>query len=503
MPTATHTEPPRTGPAPATSARGRGYARSLRPIPAEHGFVPLRVEGSIPRGLDGTMYRNGPGLFGLGGHRYAHWFDGDGLVTALRLRGGEAEGAARVVESAGLREERARGRSIFAGYGTKAPGGFHPWRALRFLREGGKNPANTAMLAWRERLFALCEVGRPTELDPDTLETLGETDLGGAVSRPFSAHPHRIHRTGAIYNVGTRIGRPTELEITVLRPDGTAARVASLPLAFPTMIHDFALTERHLVVFVAPLTIRLLSVLLSRTSFADGLGWEPARGTEVIVVPLDAPASPVRFTVEPFWMWHTANAFERGTGAGAEIVVDLVRHADFPATARWLAGVPSAAPGEAADGFLGRAVIDLGRRTLRHERRRERTGEFPRVAPSVDAARHGTVYLLEHSSRDAGRAGPPDTIVRVDVETGEADEHRFATDAWPSEAVFVPRAGALGETEGWLVSLVYDAELDRSAWWIFDAAHLGEGPIAKALLDHHVPIGFHGTWRPDAQRPPG
>lgn len=480
-----------------TEARDGRYTRSFRPV-TEHGFVPLEVDGKIPRGFEGTMFRNGPGLFAHGEHRYQHWFDGDGLVTALRVRDGKAEGAARIVESSGLREERARGHAYFAAYGTKAPGGFSLWRAIRFLRQGGKNPANTSMLAWRDRVFALCEAGLPNEIDADTLGTLGETDLGGSVSGPFSAHPHRIAKNGNLYNVGTRLGRRNELAVTVLRPDGTSAHVTSIPLAHPTMIHDFALTERHLVIFAAPLHIAVFRVLFGRASFAEAHQWRPTDGTEVIVVPLDAPGSLVRFRTDPFWAWHVANAFERGTGSATELVVDVVRYQSYETTARWLAGVPRGAPGGDPDGYLSRIVIDPRRRMLTTERRRDRTGEFPRVAPSVDATKYGTLYLLEHSSAEAGRAGPPDTIVRLEVETGASDEHVFSAHEWPSEAVFVPRPGSHAETDGWLVSLVYDAQKDSSTWWIFDAAHVNEGPVARVALGHHVPLGFHGAWRPRA-----
>lgn len=472
-------------------ARSAGYVRSFRAVP-EHGFTPMRVEGKLPRALDGTMYRNGPGLFAHGEHRYRHWFDGDGLVAAVRFADGRAEGASKLLETPGLLEERAKGRAVHAAYGTKAPGGFSLLRMLRFLRQGGKNPANTSVLAWRDRVFALCEAGVPNEIDPDTLASLGEVDLGGAVTRAFSAHPHRIASNGTIYNVGAVFGRRNGLEVTVLRPDGTAGRLGLIPLAYPTMVHDFALTERHLVIFVAPLEIALFRVLFGRESFAEAHRWDEARGTEVIVVPLDAPDSVTRFSTGAFWAWHTANAFERGR----ELVVDLVRYADYPSTARWLAGVPEGRPGGDPDGRLHRLVIDPRRRTLRSERLRARTGEFPRVAPSVDAASYRTAYLLEHSTPAAARVGPPDTVVRVDVETGESDEHCFGPAEWPSEAVFVPRPGRSGETDGWLVSLVYDAQKDQSAWVVLDAAHVNDGPIARVWLGHHVPLGFHGAWRP-------
>ena len=58
----------------------------------EHGFEPLVVEGTLPAGLRGTLYRNGPGKFGQFGTRYKHPFEGDGAATAVRIEGGKATG---------------------------------------------------------------------------------------------------------------------------------------------------------------------------------------------------------------------------------------------------------------------------------------------------------------------------------------------------------------------------------------------------------------------------
>jgi carotenoid cleavage dioxygenase len=30
---------------------------------------------------------------------------------------------------------------------------------------------------------------------------------------------------------------------------------------------------------------------------------------------------------------------------------------------------------------------------------------------------------------------------------------------------------------------------------MLDAQNLAQGPLAKAMLDHRVPYGFHGNWR--------
>jgi all-trans-8'-apo-beta-carotenal 15,15'-oxygenase len=123
-------------PAPASApARPRASGRATNPpfrstgeelvrrlwtedLPHEHGFEPLDVEGALPAELRGTLYRNGPGLFGQHGRRYSHPFEGDGAVTAVRFEGGRVKGASKVTPTAGLLEERAAGRML---YGFSAP----------------------------------------------------------------------------------------------------------------------------------------------------------------------------------------------------------------------------------------------------------------------------------------------------------------------------------------------------------------------------------------------
>lgn len=469
------------------------WTRAMQNVPREHGFEALEVEGTLPDALRGTCYRNGPGLVELLGRRYGHWFDGDGLISAVRFEGGEARGAARLCQTAGLREERAKGRPYFGAFGTTPPGFFDPRRVIRAARGTSKNPANTAVMSWADRLFALCEIGRPFELDPETLDSIGETDLDGVIPRAFSAHPHGVAARGALYNIGTRIGRPNALDLFVMRDDGTAGRLTTLPLEAPTMVHDFAVTERHAVIFVAPLRLQLLPTLLGRRAFVDSLVWDHARGTEVILVPLDAPASARRFRVPAFWAWHFGNAFERD----GQIVVDLVRYRDFPTSAAWLAGIARREMQvDGADGILGRAVIDPKRESLEFTPLRSRTGEFPRVAPEREARSARVVYWTEHSNPDVGRSGPPDTVVRVDVERGDADAFTFPEGQYPSEAVFAPRPGSEREDDGWLIASVYDARRHRTSWAVLDAARPSRGPIATAHMRQHVPLTFHGVWKP-------
>ncbi|MDB4965459.1 MAG: hypothetical protein JWN44_1148, partial [Myxococcales bacterium] len=448
-------------------------------------FERLSIEGQLPAELRGTLYRNGPSLFSTFGRRYGHWFDGDGAVSAVRFDGdGTAAGAVRLVDGVGRAEERRRGRAHYGNYGTRAPS---VWRGLVAGLTGDlKNNANTSVMVWQGRLYALLEAGRPTELSVEDLTTLGERDLDGAVLKTFSAHPHYVPARRCAYNFGVRYGRHTELDLYALPDEGPARRLTTLELAGATMIHDFIATERHLVFFAPPLRLRLFRMLLGLGSYSENLRWDPAEGTEVLVVPIDAPDQVRRFTVPAFYQWHFAAAFERGE----ELVVDYVRYEDF-ASNRWLGEVLDGPTRSVIGGTLHRAIVDPARGTLVDQPLAAVHCEFPRVARTSAASRY--VYVAAHSS-EAAAHGMFDQLARIDVERGGVESLALGDGQYPSEPLFVRRPDGRAENDGWLLTLVYDAASDRSGVAVLDARELTRGPLACAWFDHHIPFTFHGNF---------
>ena len=142
----------------------------LRSLARPHGFDALRVEGRLPETLRGTLYRAGPGLFERFGQRLTHAFETDGAITAVRLDGRGAQGAARIVESAGYRTEEAAGRFLY----NSAASWLDRMRAMR--SGSSKSTGNTSTFLWQDRLYALMEGGLPPEMDLATLDTLEATD---------------------------------------------------------------------------------------------------------------------------------------------------------------------------------------------------------------------------------------------------------------------------------------------------------------------------------------
>lgn len=467
--------PPPSPPA-APIARAELARRMFtRSITREHGFAPLRVDGQLPPALRGTLLRNGPGLFGQFGQAYAHSFEGDGLITGVRLDAAGAHGVCRLTATAGLAAERAAGAVLF---GTALP-----WRKRlgNVLRGRAKNTANTNVVAWQGRILALMEAARPTELrltDAD-VETVGETDLGGVIGGALSAHPHRVAARATTYNFGVSYGRRTTLTAYAFPDAGPARRLGEVALGFAPMLHDFIATERHLVWFLAPAAVHVPRMLLGLGDFAQLFRWRPELGTEVIVMPIDAPGDVARFTVDAFYQWHFANAFDRD----GEVVVDYVRYPNFDSFGALAAGGD---PHGLEDGRLHRAVIDVGARRLRSEPLLDVGVEFPRVHPAREGQAHGVTWMA-----DAALGG----VVALGAD-GRVERYRFGDHEVASEPVFAPAPDATDERAGWILTLVYDGRADASYLAVLDAARLEAGPVARAWFDHPVPITFHGSWLP-------
>jgi all-trans-8'-apo-beta-carotenal 15,15'-oxygenase len=463
------------------------WMSSLRDLSSEHGFEPLRVEGALPTELSGTLYRTGPSLFSSFGKPYGHLFDGDGAVSAVRFANGRALGAVKLVQTEGLVKERRAGRQLYgAGYGTMAPGLNRFWPPA--VRSRLKNPANTAILLWGERVFALYEGGLPTEIAPSDLATLGEQDLGIVVEN-FSAHPHAVPSRRAIYNFGLRYGRKTILDIYELNDSGGGRKLAEVPLAQTTLIHDFVATEKHLVFFAPPVRFNTLSLLFGLDTLDGAMRWRPELGTDVIVVPIDDPERVVRFTVDAFFQWHHLNAYERGN----EIVVDVVRYPDFGSN-HWFGALIEPHPMRCVAGELWRITLDPGARRGKSEPRWSHPCEFPRVAPGVETKRHTIGWLAAYATSTGNFMDRlPNAVAKVEVETGRESVWQGGSGV-VSEPIFVPRPGNGAEDDGWVLALVYDPASDTSNVTVLDARDLSAGPLARAWFDHHVPPTFHGAF---------
>ena len=86
-------------------------------------------------------------------------------------------------------------------------------------------------------------------------------------------------------------------------------------------------------------------------------------------------------------------------------------------------------------------------------------------------------------------------IVKYDRTTGARRIHQVGDARMPSEAVFVPAAGATREDDGYLLTVTSDLKQDASQLLVLDASGLDR--IATVHLPQRVSAGLHGSWIPD------
>jgi len=449
--------------------------------PAEVDALITDVEGQVPAGLVGALYRVGPGKLDLADHL----FDGDGMVSAVHFGpAGEIRFRNRFVRTDKYLAELHATRPKVAGFGTRAAGGVLG-NALR--RPTTKNnAANTALLPLNGRLLALWEAGHPWQLDPDSLETIGEMDFNGALEArlPFSAHPHRDPATGEVFNFGMVYGPRNSVATYRIDAQGRLHHVAETRVPAPVLNHDFIITDRWLVFCLGPARVHLLPLLSGLASFGDSIHFHRDQATTVVLVPRDG-GSATYIDAEPWFQYHFAGAFDDGD----DIVVDLVRYPDYEsinAPLKDFRHITAYQPEER----LWRYRISPTRRSVEGHEVAPLSIEFPQVDPRRATGGYRVVY-----GACGSQGGALSGIARIDVSTGETDLHDFGDGHLASEPLFVPRPHSDAEDDGWLLALVYNPGRRAGDAVVLDARAPSAGPLCTAHLPVNTAVTFHGAWR--------
>jgi carotenoid cleavage dioxygenase len=419
----------------------------------------------------------------MGGLRYRHWFDGDGMVQAFRIGGGRISHLGRMVETPKYQAERAAAKRLAAAYGTPVPGARPP------AAPDELNVANTSVLPIGGELLALWEGGSAFRLDPETLETRGpktwRADLKGM---PFSAHP-RVEPDGRVWNIGisTMSGH---LAIYRISAAGELETAAVIDAGRRTMAHDFMVTERHLVVPLPPLGWDGARAG-GAGSFAGGFRWQPEVGTRVLVID-KADLTRVSVRELPAGMFfHFGNAWEEADGTIRFDVCWAERDDFFEGAAVRVMRGEGPATGERP---TYNTLVTLPPSGAGRLERFPEAAEFPRVDPRFVGRRQRFVVVAASD----GKANHPwlNSVLLRDFDSGRTWQYSYGPDVIAEEHVFVPRPGGSQELDGWLVGTALDVARQAHTLSIFEARRVGDGPVARARLDYPLPLGFHGQFAP-------
>ncbi|WP_296896760.1 carotenoid oxygenase family protein [Thiohalocapsa sp.] len=475
----------------------RVLAQATTTVTDEYTDVSLPVTGTLPQALDGLLFRNGPGRFERGGRRYRHPFDGDGHITKLDIQGGAVRYSNRFVRTREYLEEERAGRMLHRAFGTNLPGGlFGNFFQMRF-----KNAANTSVRWHAGRLLALWEGGPPHRLDPHTLATLGAEDFGGRLENPFgglsrrlapllpfSAHPHCDDETGDLYNFGLVSGSPNRLMLYRVGADGRMETPREHGLDRFSFVHDFAVSRNWLCFLLPHADFDVPKAVFGLKTAVGSLKIATERPMQALLLPRAPGAGrPAVLTGPPGFVFHVAQAYDDDSG---RLVLDVIRYGLYPDFDDFTDLFRT--PPDGAMPRLERLVLDPARHSCEHVSLgadvASHAFELPISAPAPLGAPRRILY---------GVGAPPErrapyltSIHRLDTETGRLTTRDFGLDI-TGEPMLVPGDG---DDEGWLLSLVFRADQDRTDLVVLRAENLEIQ--ATAPLPHAVPIGFHGCWVP-------
>ncbi len=457
----------------------QGY---FAPMGMECDAPDLVVEGEIPGDLVGTYYRNGPDPLHppREGDAY-HWFDGDGMIQAFHIEDGHVSWRNRWVRSEKYKVEREAGQSLFGVFNN-------PMTGDASVADVEYNTANTHIVHHHGKMLALMEGALPTEIEHRTLETKGTVSFGGQIDGPVTAHPKFDPVTGDMVFFGYSAKGPgsSALRYSVCDKAGNLTKNLFLDAPFPSMVHDFFVTQTHVIFPIFPLTTSLERAM----SGGPMLAWEPDKGTHFGVLPRDGEAEDVRwFNMEARFMFHMMNAWTAGTKLHADVT-----GSNATQFAPQLDG-KLASDDDGINPTLRRWTMDLADNTnsISEELLDDMTCEFPRTNDDFMTVgyRHGWAV----GSKDSGFSAFNE-LIHYDTETGERKTYSLGADKMGGEAVFAPRVGASDEADGYLVMLSYDAPANLSELLVFEALNIEQGPLATAKLPVRIPAGFHGTFVP-------
>jgi carotenoid cleavage dioxygenase len=459
----------------------------------------LAVTGTIPQHLDGRYLRNGPNPVVDPDPATYHWFLGSGMVHGVRVRDGRAEW---------YRNRYVRAADVADALGeSRHPGPVHA---------GFDFSANTNVFGHAGRTLAVVEGGgRPYELTEE-LDTVGPCDFDGTLPGGYTAHPHRDPVTGELHAMSYFFGWGDRVQYSVTGIDGRVRRTVQIPVAGSPMMHDFSLTEHHVVIYDLPVTFdvgaavagvprairgpaalttryfagkhRIPEPMAAAMLRSSGSGttafpysWNPDYPARVGIMPREGDGSDVRwFEVEPCYVFHPLNAYDDGD----QIVMDVVRHPRMFDADRL-------GPNEGAP-TLDRWTVDLTAGKVLEERIDDRGQEFPRVDDRVATRRHRYGYTVGFAENAAGDTDIADVLYKHDRVLGTTQARAFGPHHGASEFVFEPSNPSAEEDDGVLIGYVYDGDADRSDLVMLDASTLET--VASVHLPVRVPYGFHGNW---------
>ncbi len=453
----------------------------------------LELEGELPASLNGTFHRVHPDPQFPPKYDNDMFFNGDGSVSLFRIENGKVHFKQRYVQTDKWKLENAAGKALFGAYRN-------PLTDDDSVKGKIRGTANTNVMVYGDKLFAMKEDSPCFLMDPLTLTSEGYTDFNGQLPLPtFTAHPKIDPKTGNFCGFGYATKGPLTEDVSYfeISPQGEVLQITSFQAPYYCMLHDFGLTDDYALFHIIPIVSNW--GILERNE--PHWQFDTTEQVYLGVLPRHGDNRQIRWfkakNPKNFSACHVMNAFNVGTKVYMDVPVSANNSLPFipdihGAPYDPVAGMP----------YLTRLSVDMGsdNDTLHLQPLSKLAGEFPRIDERYVSQpyRHGYMLIFDTSKPYAGEGGAfnavLNTLTHYDLETGEENSWWMGDFGSLQEPCFIPKSPDAAEGEGYLVCLMDDHLRNYSYLTFFDAQQVSQGPIAKAKLPFRLRQGLHGNW---------
>jgi carotenoid cleavage dioxygenase len=335
-------------------------------------------------------------------------------------------------------------------------------------------------------------------VDPHSLKTLGEYTFEGRLeAKTFTAHPKIDPLSGEMIGFAYEAKGDLTDDVAVQFFDsrGRLTREVWLKAPLVSMMHDFAITQQHVILPTTAMVTRLERLKQGLNHWA----YDRSVPAWVGILPRDGEAKDVRWFKGPHdraMLIHATNARTEGN----KVILDApVARGNFNPQFPNLDG--SAFDDEARRNTIRRWTFDLSR-----------SGDdawteeilFPDVKPT-SFSRMDERYLTQpfrysfNLVADAGNV--TNAWYRFDHHSMQVAHYCAGPTHTLHEPQFVPRRHDAAEGDGYLIGVAKDHAEMKSELVIADAQQLADGPIARVKLPFRLHMQVHGCWASSRELP--
>ncbi|XP_056646620.1 carotenoid isomerooxygenase [Diorhabda sublineata] len=500
-----------------------------------------KISGEIPKWLNGSLIRNGPGSLKVADEEFTHLFDSSGLLHKFGIKNGEVTYQCRFLQSDVYKKNWKAKRIVHSEFGTKIVE--DPCHSIfkRIATVFSKEVSDNSMISvypFGDELYAFGETPMIHRIDSETLETKEKVNIGEYVSIVnHTSHPH-VLKSGTVYNLGMSISSSGIYHNIVEFPQTEtgfsksmfekARIVASVPARWrlhPSYMHSFGITDNYYIIVEQPLSISVLGLISSKLNnepLAGCFRWYHEEYTRITVISRTNGEVFETFFSKSFFYLHIINQYEMDN----HIVLDICMYKDpsmldcmyietmktmqqNPDYAKMFRGRPArfVLPLEPIrDAAESRNLVTLknvhakayymsNKKILVEP---EKLCDIGCETPRINYENYlGKPYRYFYAISADVDADNPGTLIKVDV-SSHSTKTWCEKNCYPSEPIFVPSPDSKTEDEGVILSAMVWGEEDTNhvGLLILDAVTFTELGRADFQTLSPAPKCLHGWYLP-------